>query len=279
MRLFSRCSLAISPAHASARVAFAIWLGCAPLAGCAHSALEDLEPPDAAPFDAGSMPGSDAALPSDGGPLDTGVAPLDTGVAPIDAAHDAAFDSALPAEAAVPDAQPQDAACTDSDGDGRCNQVDNCPGVPNPDQADADGDQIGDLCDATPGTCMQTAPPASVTAGAATLSGVSVNGGGSVALVARGAKLSVSFSYTFDQCRLFDGNKPRFVLSGFEGAAGSCTTISGPLCPQTSAGGLTLSLTAPSTAGTYYLLAEGQQDLRCSTSFRDAARIAVLCVQ
>ena len=41
---------------------------------------------------------------------------------------------------------------TDSDGDGIDDSIDNCPNVPNPDQADADGDGIGDACD-TPQSC------------------------------------------------------------------------------------------------------------------------------
>jgi hypothetical protein len=42
--------------------------------------------------------------------------------------------------------------CTDSDGDGACNQFDNCPGVSNPSQTNADGDAFGDACD----TCTDT---------------------------------------------------------------------------------------------------------------------------
>ncbi|WP_163867124.1 lamin tail domain-containing protein [Myxococcus eversor] len=38
----------------------------------------------------------------------------------------------------------------DSDADGVINAVDNCPSVPNPDQADADGDGRGDVCDICP---------------------------------------------------------------------------------------------------------------------------------
>ena len=40
---------------------------------------------------------------------------------------------------------------TDTDGDGLPNTSDNCPGIANADQADRDGDGIGDLCDITHG--------------------------------------------------------------------------------------------------------------------------------
>jgi hypothetical protein len=43
---------------------------------------------------------------------------------------------------------PQDCGpATHSDGDRIANCIDNCPGDNNPDQADADGDGIGDACD------------------------------------------------------------------------------------------------------------------------------------
>lgn len=42
------------------------------------------------------------------------------------------------------------ARASDSDGDGLNNLDDNCPTVPNSDQADRDGDGVGDACDACP---------------------------------------------------------------------------------------------------------------------------------
>lgn len=40
--------------------------------------------------------------------------------------------------------------CPDSDGDGLCDAVDNCPLVPNSDQSDIDEDGVGDVCDNCP---------------------------------------------------------------------------------------------------------------------------------
>lgn len=38
-------------------------------------------------------------------------------------------------------------ACVDTDGDGVCDSVDNCPAVPNPNQADSNGNGVGDVCE------------------------------------------------------------------------------------------------------------------------------------
>lgn len=41
-------------------------------------------------------------------------------------------------------------ACVDTDGDGDCDTLDNCPAVANPNQEDRDGDGVGDACDNCP---------------------------------------------------------------------------------------------------------------------------------
>jgi hypothetical protein len=51
----------------------------------------------------------------------------------------------------------------DSDGDGVAEGADNCPTVPNADQADWDGDRLGNACDATPGTAPTPVTPTPVT--------------------------------------------------------------------------------------------------------------------
>ncbi len=63
-------------------------------------------------------PPDDAAPATDGGPMDGGL-----------------------------DAAP---GCADSDGDGVCAEVDNCPAVDNADQGDLDEDTVGDACDSCP---------------------------------------------------------------------------------------------------------------------------------
>ena len=42
---------------------------------------------------------------------------------------------------------PADLVSPDTDGDGICDAVDNCPAVPNPSQTDSDNDGFGDACD------------------------------------------------------------------------------------------------------------------------------------
>lgn len=97
-------------------------------------------------------------LASNGGPTQTHA--LLTGSAAIDSAIDASCDGKDQRSTSRPadgdgdgikhcDRGAYELVCTgaDSDGDGRVNVCDNCPAIGNPDQADLDGDGIGDACD------------------------------------------------------------------------------------------------------------------------------------
>jgi cysteine-rich repeat protein len=58
---------------------------------------------------------------------------------------------------------PPDTGKPDSDGDGVCDAIDNCPTVPNPDQANADGDSLGDACDPCTNGAAATKPKLTAT--------------------------------------------------------------------------------------------------------------------
>jgi len=53
--------------------------------------------------------------------------------------------------------------CIDSDGDGVCDDVDNCPAADNPNQEDRDGDGVGDVCDNCPDTPNANQDPGACT--------------------------------------------------------------------------------------------------------------------
>jgi uncharacterized delta-60 repeat protein len=53
---------------------------------------------------------------------------------------------------------PTDLHKPDTDGDGVCDLLDNCPTIPNPSQHDGDGDGLGDACDPCTGGTAPTSP-------------------------------------------------------------------------------------------------------------------------
>ena len=99
--------------------------------------------PDAAVADA-LQPLRDAAPPIDATQDDLGTPPADASTPPADAAAPSPDAAAPPVDAEAPPLGP------DRDGDGIADSDDNCLEVANADQADADGDHAGDVCDPRP---------------------------------------------------------------------------------------------------------------------------------
>jgi hypothetical protein len=92
---------------------------------------------------------SDARASADAITADLGAVdatPQDTGPTPHDVA---AIDAASVADGSTPTADARTEV--DQDADGVPDDRDNCPDFPNVDQGDADGDHLGDACDAVPG--------------------------------------------------------------------------------------------------------------------------------
>jgi hypothetical protein len=226
----------------------AFWAVVCALAGCARPVIEDQ------PF--GPGPDGSAFVDIPGNP--------EAGSAPNDGA-------ALPA---------QDAGCSDGDLDGVCDVDDNCPAAANSDQADGDGDGVGDACSVVGLPCPAEALAQSITSGDAVLSGVSVNGLGSPVQVSAGAALTLQLDYAFAACGLTMTGQPRFLAFGFEGeATGDCQLLVDLPCPAAAAGSASLSLRAPTQTGLAYIVVAGHQGYTCSDVLSGSQRVAAVCVE
>jgi len=167
---------------------------------------DDTSAPDSAISDSGFDVSTDA-------PMDTGGLPIDTGTRDTSTMDTSTMDTS------TPDTSAPDTGCPDRDGDGSCDDVDPCPDDA-PD--DSDGDGVCDSDDACPGDddridvdgdgrpdgcdpCLLDGPsatpiPGTVTNTGITISDVSLNGGGNVAVVNGGDSVSVSLDYDIVDC-------------------------------------------------------------------------------
>lgn len=223
------------------------------LTACAREALE---PPQGGNDDAASL---DAAAEEEAGPDDADATPSDAG-------------------------QPPDSgqACSDADNDQHCDDIDNCPSDSNPDQADADGDGVGDACQPEAVMCDQPeALPESVRAGDATLRNVRINGSTELIDVNRGATFQLQLDFEFGSCTY--PSQQRYINAGIEGAARSCFSLPLYTCgvSEETSGSTTITLQAPATPGTHYVVARGVQPVQflCSDNVAGAIRVAAVCVK
>lgn len=192
--------------------------------------------------------------------------------------------------ASTPDATTSEPApgCTDgdTDGDGVCNGVDNCPEDKNPNQ------NASACITPTPpkpgGNCGNvTVPNSSQLAGVTTLSKVRVANQPASAVVT--VKKSETFTVELTSTCLtgslpvVGGIIPPTVVVGFEGAGvGECKKVEG--CG--SEGSVSVRLTAPSTPGGFYIVAEGHTEFggvlnACNDSIAGplVEQIAAICVE
>lgn len=174
--------------------------------------------------------------------------------------------------------------CSDGDADGVCDPDDNCPGSKNADQADADGDGQGDVCDQpVQSDCSgaEVVPDSVSGAGEATFSNVRVNGATGLVSIAPGAQLMVAVDYSLAACPVgFSVLEPRTITFGLDGqGSGTCTTLLEVTCAVQANADTTFILAAPSEKGLHYIVAAGGHGISCSKSLAQAKRIAAICVQ
>jgi cell wall-associated NlpC family hydrolase len=116
---------------------------------------QDAPPPEQEPV-APAEPAPAEEVPADPAPVEPPpVEPPPVEPAPVEPAPV----EPAPVETVPAEPEPAPAPPVDGDADGLPDAADNCPGVANGDQADADGNGIGDACDAPSPAPDPTAPP------------------------------------------------------------------------------------------------------------------------
>lgn len=156
-----------------------------------------------------------------------------------------------------------------------------------------DGDQDG-VCDAVDDWPCGTRPtvPASVAIGTvitASVSGVSIDGGGNTAVVAAGSQLSYELAWTLrDMNPLCTTCVDQLEVGLVPGRRHTCVFDANPPQNQTMSGTATVPMTAPSTPGLHSLRFQIAQDFSCSAFGRTDwwiaapgadATFGVLCVR
>lgn len=185
------------------------------------------------------------------------------------------FDKAVSSPNAGDDAPVVDAppppppdACDDSDSDGVCNLVDQCP--LGPDGDDSDGDALADACDDWPCGVKPASPAASVTWETGnenvTLSMIDVEAAGQRAVVTAGQMFAVAARYSIVDCQcpncidqieigMHTVGKAACLYNGNPAGSGNCNAPT--------IGNATRTVRAPTTPGLYQLRFNRGNDLSC----------------
>jgi hypothetical protein len=242
---------------------------------CARPTLDELDPKDAATVESkpthdhdGGAPGKPAAHAPE----------ADAGTASEGSSEDDDDDGAAVSTAdAGQVGSPPATACADTDRDTVCNADDNCPQVPNPDQADADGDGRGDACPKVVVNCDGEPVTGAVEIGGATVDSVRINDqAATLARVLPGSEVQMRVSVKFSTCSSAFMPLPFYV--GVESASTACqlsfcnSMFESPALP------LGFMFTAPTEPGLHYVMAGIGKSYACGGNPTADTRIAALCV-
>jgi hypothetical protein len=170
-----------------------------------------------------------------------------------------------------------DSGCKDKDKDGRCDADDNCPDDANPDQADANGDGMGDACSVEQVDCSGAQVEAAPFGNTAAFTMVSVNGqSGTQATVAPKSKVMVRFQLTYTDC---GGSNFQQLSVGLEGDKLDCKSTE---CMVRLGFPVAVVVDAPEEPGLYYVLAGVRPSASATACSADAATskpVIALCVK
>lgn len=176
-----------------------------------------------------------------------------------------------------------DDAPDDSDGDGTCDSSDVCPG--SDDRADEDADGIPDGCDDWPcGTRPTIGLP--LTRDEATITSLSIDGGGNTAVVMAGSTMSWVLGYSIVDCGC-TGCIDQIEVGLVPGRREFCAYDGNPSCATASTGSRTRSAAVPMASGLYDVRFFRAQDNGCNAMGRTDwwlgvppadNRIGVICV-
>lgn len=174
-----------------------------------------------------------------------------------------------------------DAGCADRDADDVCDADDNCPDDANPNQADADGDQVGDACTPVEVNCdgetVQTTEINSVQLNRVTINGKTQT----LARVEAGSEVELALEVTFSDCGVAFGAQQLYL--GVESSDADCQSA---VCSEYASFRVIFPFTisAPLEPGLHYVLAGVGRNVSCgggpsgNTPPQLSTRVAALCV-